>query len=187
MQGLDQILGSNGTDIGQLAARFGISPDQASAALGSLMPAVAGGMQRRADTGDLAPVEQAGAQIDQPSTSAGNDILGHIFGSKDVSRQVADHAAGQSGLSSTVMKAMLPVVAAMVAKHLAQNSGGGALAQGGGLGGGLGGMLGSVLGGGQAGGGQAGGGQAGIGGLLGGLLGGGGGGNPLDAVLGGRR
>lgn len=124
MQGLDQILGSNGTDIGQLAARFGISPDQASAALGSLMPAVAGGMQRRADTGDLAPVEQAGSQIDQPSTSAGNDILGHIFGSKDVSRQVADHAAGQSGLSSTVMKAMLPVVAAMVAKHLAQNSDG---------------------------------------------------------------
>jgi hypothetical protein len=184
MQGLDQILGSNGTDIGQLAARFGISPDQASAALGSLMPAVAGGMQRRADTGDLAPVEQVGSQIDQPSTSAGNDILGHIFGSKDVSRQVADHAAGQSGLSSTVMKAMLPVVAAMVAKHLAQNSGGGAMAQGGadgGLGGGLGGMLGSVLGGGQAGGSQSG----GVGGLLGGLLGGGG--NPLDAILGGRR
>lgn len=170
MQGLDQILGSSGMDVGSLAARFGISPEQANSALGSLLPAVAGGIQKRQEQGTLGPVTDAGGGIGQPDTAAGNDILGHLFGSKDVSRQVADHAAGQSGVSSTILKAMLPVVAAMVAKHVAQTGSG---AGGGPGGGGLGGMLGSVLSG------QAG----GLGGLAGML----GGGNALDDILGARR
>jgi hypothetical protein len=169
MQGLDQILGSSGVDINSIAARFGISPEQAKAAMGSLMPAVAGGMQRQADTGGLDGVASAGSNIGEPETGAGNDILGQIFGSKDTSRQVADHASQQSGVSSTILKAMLPIVAAMVAKHLAQGG------QAGGVGG-LSGILGSILG--------QGGGQAGGLGGLGGMLGGG---NPLDAILGGRR
>jgi hypothetical protein len=173
MQGLDQVLGSTGMDVGSLGARFGLSPEQTTAAMGSLMPAVLGGFQKKADAGDLAEVEGAASAIDQPEPAVGNDILGHIFGSKDVSRQVADHAAGQSGVSSTVLKAMLPVVAAMVAKHLAGGAGG----AGGGGAGGLPGMLGSILGGG-------GGGVGGLGGP-GGMLGGGSAGsNPLDQILG---
>lgn len=169
MQGLDQILGSSGLDLATLGTRFGLSPEQTDSALGSLIPAVAGGLQKKADADDLAPVSSVAAGIDQPDPAAGNDILGHIFGSKDVSRQVADHAAGQTGVSSTVLKAMLPVVAAMVAKHVVGNSGGTG-------GGGLGGMLGSVLGGGGASGSGA------LGGL-GGLLGGAGRANPLDQIL----
>ena len=177
MQGLDQILGSSGMDVGALAAKFGLNPDQASSAMGSLMPAIAGGFQNSANSGNLDTVAQAGSTIGQPDTDSGNDILGHIFGNKDVSRQVADHAAGQTGLPATVLKAMLPVVAAMVAKHYAGNSAGMGSPMGGG---GLGGMLGSVLGGGA---GSSGGGLDGLGGL-GSLLGGG---NPLDAILAGRR
>ncbi len=168
MQGLDQILGSSGVDVGSLATRFGLSPEQTNAALGSLMPAVAGGMQKRAEDGGLDAVANAGDSMGEPDTAAGNSILGQIFGGKDVSRQVADHAAGQTGVSSTVIKAMLPIVAAMLAKHVAQSGGAGG---GMGGGGGLGGVLGSVLGGGQAG---------GLGGMLGGA-------NPLDAILGQRR
>jgi hypothetical protein len=179
MQGLDAILGSSGMDVGALARQFGINPDQANSALGSLVPAIAGGFQKKADQGDLAPVAQAGSDIDQPDTAAGNDVLGHIFGDKDVSRQVADHAAGQTGLSTSVLKAMLPVVAAMVAKHVAANSAGGQQGEASGLGGGLGGILGSVLSGGATGSG----GMGGLGGL-GAMLGGG---NPLDAILAGRR
>ena len=171
MQAIDQVLGSNGMDISSLAARFGVSPDQAQSALGSLMPAVLGGFQKKAEADDLAPATAAASNADQPDSGVGNDILDHIFGGKAVSRQVADHAAGQTGVSPTVLKAMLPVIAAMVAKHLAGQGGGAASAGGGGLGG----MLGSVLGGGSAGGGLGG---------LGGLLGGGGnGGNPLDQIL----
>lgn len=158
MPGLEQVLQSSGLDIGALAQRFGISPDQANAALGSLMPAVAGGIQKKAQTGDVAPVADAGASMGEPDAASGNTVLGHIFGNKDVSRQVADHAAGQTGLSSELMQSMLPVVAAMAAKHFA-NAGGGAAPAGGGLGG----IFGSLLGG-----------------------AGGQGGNPLENILAGR-
>jgi hypothetical protein len=43
----------------------------------------------------------------------GNGILGHILGSKDVSRQVARNAAAQTGIGEDVLKRMLPVVAAL--------------------------------------------------------------------------
>ena len=178
MQGLDQVLGSSGMDLGSLGTRFGLSPEQTNSALGSLMPAVVGGFHKQAEAGDPAGVADAAGAVEQPDTQSGNDILGRIFGNKDVSRQVADHAAAQSGVSSTILKSMLPVVAAMVARHVASN--------GGVSGGSLGGMLGSVL----AGGGSGAGGLPGLGGGLGGLgglLGGHGGSNPLDAILGGLR
>lgn len=167
MQAIDQMLDASGTDLGSLGARFGLSPEQAHSAMGALMPVVAGGLQKQAQTDDLDRVTGLASGMGQPNTAAGNDILGHIFGDKDVSRQVADHAAGQSGISSTVLKAMLPIVAAMAAKHLATGQGGG-----------LGGILGSLAGGGQAG--------TSSGGLgdLASMLGGGGGANPLDAILG---
>ena len=180
MQAIDQVLGSSGVDVSSLAARFGLDPAQAQSALGSLMPAVLGGFQKKAEANDLAPATDAVGDSGQADTDAGNTVLGHIFGDKDVSRQVADHAAGQTGVSGTVLRAMLPVVAAMVARHLANGTVGDAStgdASAGGSGG-LGGLLGSVLGGGSSGGGLGG----GLGGL-GGLLGGGGGGNPLDQIL----
>jgi hypothetical protein len=169
MQNIEQILGSSGMDLGQLGARFGLTPEQTRSALGSLMPAVLGGFYKQADNAPGGVANAAG--MAEPHTSAGNDILGQIFGSKDVSRQVADHAADQSGISSAVLKAMLPIVAAMVARYLATNGGTGA-------GGGLGGILASVLGGGTA---SAGGIAGGLGGMFGGS------GNPLDAILNGLR
>ena len=172
MQGLDQVLGSSGVDLGSLGAQFGLSPEQTRSAMGSLMPAVVGGFHKQAEAGDPAGVAAAASAVDQPDAQSGNDILGRIFGNKDVSRQVADHASGQSGVSSTVLKAMLPIVAAMVARHIAGGQG-----TGGSGGGGLGGMLASVLGGGNPG-------AGGFGGL-GGLLGGGS--NPLNEILGGLR
>lgn len=172
MQGLNQILGSSGMDLGSLGARFGLSPEQTQSAMGSLMPAVLGGVHKQVQAGSADAVSDAGANMVEPDTGAGNNVLGQIFGSKDVSRQVADHAAEQTGLSGTVMRAMLPMVAAMVAKHMA-TQGGGAIG-GGGMGGALGGLLGSFTGGDTSG-------MGGLGGLLGG------GGNPLDAILAGRR
>ena len=166
MQDINQVLGSSGMDVDALAARFGLSPQQATAAMGSLMPAILGGFQKKADAGELDAVQGTAASIDQPEKPVGNDILGHIFGGKDVSRQVADHAADQSGVSSTVLKAMLPIVAAMVAKHYAGAAGAG------GAGGRLGDMLGSILGG------------AGATGGPGGFGGNAASGNPLDQILG---
>ena len=50
----------------------------------------------------------------------GNDILGQIFGSKDVSRTVAQNAATKTGLDATLLKKMLPIVAMLVAGYMAK-------------------------------------------------------------------
>jgi len=48
--------------------------------------------------------------LGQPQTvNDGNAILGHLFGSKDVSRAVAGRAAEQTGIGSDVLKKLLPL------------------------------------------------------------------------------
>ena len=74
---------------------------------------------------------------------AGNQILGHIFGSKEKSREVAGQASEQSGVDPSILKKLLPVVAGAVAMHYAAKRGHGGAAAGAG---GPGGVLGSILG-----------------------------------------
>jgi hypothetical protein len=50
--------------------------------------------------------------------AAGNDALSVIFGSPEVSRAVTDHAQKFSGVSSGVLKKLLPVLAGMVVSGL---------------------------------------------------------------------
>ncbi|MFT4572501.1 MAG: hypothetical protein ACI8TX_003487 [Hyphomicrobiaceae bacterium] len=73
----------------------------------------------------------------------GNAVLGHILGSKDVSRNVAAHAAGETGLDASPLRKMLPIIASLAMAALSKNSDGGRklpLAQSGGSG-----LLGSIL------------------------------------------
>ncbi len=175
-------------DVGGLATQFGLSPDQANAAVGALLPAVLGGLQKSEESGGLGQIGNivSGMGAPEADTDSGNNILGQIFGSKDVSRQVASHASAQTGISDTILKAMLPVIAGLVAQQVSKKMGGGVM-------GGLAGtVLASMLGGSSAAAAPAGGG--GLGDILGGLagaFGGQGGGqpaasaNPLDAILGG--
>ena len=174
-------------DVGGLASQFGLSPDQANAAVGALLPAVLGGLHKTEESGGLGGISDivSGMGAPEQDTDSGNSILGHIFGSKDVSRQVATHASAQTGISDTILKAMLPVVAGLVAQQVAKKMGGGVM-------GGLAGtVLASMLGGGTAA--AATGGGGGLGDILGGLAGAFGGGgqqqaaapNPLDSILGG--
>lgn len=169
-----------------LARELGIDQQQAASGAQALVPAILGGFQKRAQAqpgasggfGDLLGQLGGGGLMDQvlspepTDVGAGNNVLGQIFGSKDVSRTVAQDAAAKTGLDSDLLKKMLPMLAMLVTGWMAKGGAGGS-AQGGA--GGLGGMLGGMLGGGQ-----------GTGGALGGLrdlLGGGGGGNPLDEIL----
>ena len=174
---LQDLLGSQGGDVvGQLASQFGISPDDAKKALSNLVPAVAGGIKKTAQskTGlesllskvqsnqDLRQAADRPSVLEQQQTTqSGNDILGDIFGSKDVSRTVAGNTAQATGLDLGMLKKMLPLVAGLVMSQLNNRS----TSSGGGLGdllgslagaqkparsGGLGGLLGSLLGGGRA-------------------------------------
>lgn len=168
-------------DVGGLATQFGLSPEQANAAVGALLPAILGGVQKTEQAGGLGNLGQivAGMGVPEQDVDSGNNILGQIFGSKEVSRQVASHASQQTGISDTILKAMLPIIASLVAQQVAKKMGGGA----------LGGLAGAVLGGLLGGGGAA---QAAPapsagGSILGGLasmLDKDGDGNPLDEILG---
>jgi hypothetical protein len=174
--------GGGGT-IGQIARQFGLPEDQAQSAVASLLPALQGGLSRNVrQEGGMDSLVRAlsggGHQqyLDDPSIlgspeniADGNGILGHILGSKDVSRAVAARASEQTGIGADILKKMLPVVASLVMGSLSRQSsqppaGPAAFGQ---SGGGLGDILGSILG--STGDSSAGGDL--LGGLLGKLLG----------------
>ncbi|KNZ33424.1 MAG: hypothetical protein AD742_05825 [Methylibium sp. NZG] len=192
-----------------MARELGVSESQAASGAEALIPAILGGFKKQAQAqptgldglGGLLSQLGGGGLLDQvlapqpTNVSQGNDVLGQIFGSKDVSRTVAQNASAQTGLSPDLLKKMLPLLAMLVAGFMAkQGSAGGQGAAGAEQatdspfgGGGLGSVLGAALGGGGAGGGTAGGGGlgGGLGGLLGGLLGGGAGRAAPGAGMGG--
>lgn len=178
-----------------VARELGVSENQAAAGAAALLPALLGGFKKQAQAqptgleglGGLLGQLGGGSLLDEvlspqsTNVSRGNDVLGSIFGSKDVSRAVALNAASRSGLNADVLKQMLPMLAMMVAGFMAKGGAGAAARQqspaGGGLGGLVGGLLGNLLGGGGA---TRGGASAG----LGSMLDMDGDGNPLDDILG---
>lgn len=189
-----------------VARDVGVSEDQAATGAEALLPAILGGMKKQAqgqpgaggDLGGLLGQLGGGGLFDQvlspqrTDPGPGNQVLSQIFGSKDVSRTVADNAASRSGLDAGVLRKMLPLLAMLVTGYMAKQAGGAGQGPAGGSGaGGLGGLIGG-LGGMLGGGGNAaatgpGGAdrQGGLGGLggLGGMLDINGDGNPLDDIL----
>ncbi len=182
-----------------MARELGVSESQAATGAEALLPAILGGFKRQAQAqpsgleglGGLLGQLGGGGLLDevlapQPTNlDHGNDVLGQIFGSRDVSRAVAQNASTQTGLDTTLLKKMLPMLAMVVAGLMARQQGASAGAQpsqqpGGGVGGGLGELLGGLLGGQPAGGaGAAGGGLGGLASMLDLNRDG----NPLDDIL----
>ena len=119
-----------------MGGQLGLSDDQTAAALSALMPALAAGFQRNLQTtGGRASLTAAlgtgghDRYLDDPSILAdpatvtdGNGILSHIFGDKEVSRQVASRAAQQTGIGEGVLKQMLPLAAALMMGTLARQT-----------------------------------------------------------------
>jgi hypothetical protein len=177
-----------------MARELGISENQAASGAAALLPAILGGFKKQAKA-QPAGLDGLGSLLGQlggsdllrdllapqpTNVSRGNDVLGQIFGSKDVSRAVAQNAASQSGLDTSLLKRMLPMLAMAVAGLMANQTGGGAAAQPSQAGGGLGSLLGGLLGG-RAGAANATGGAAAPG--LASILDLDGDGNPLDDIL----
>ena len=65
---------------------------------------------------------QAGRLGSADTVNDGNAILGHILGSRDVSRAVATNAASATGIGPDVLKRMLPVVATLAMGALAKQA-----------------------------------------------------------------
>jgi hypothetical protein len=190
----------NGQGLDVLGQQFGLSREQTLAAVAELAPMVTSGVRRntREPDGMVSLFEALSGgrherylddddavQFNTVQTD-GNAILGHLFGRKEVSREVAMQAAGSTGIGSAILKKMLPIIASMVMGAIFKRMSGGASAPGprGGTGGsqdgGLGDVLGDILGGGQQK--QPRGGQGGgLGDILGDILGGGSGGQRTPA------
>ena len=144
-----------------MARELGVSEAQAASGAEALIPAILGGFKKQAQAqptglaglGGLLGRLGGGGLLDnvlapQPTdVSQGNNVLGQIFGSKDVSRAVAQNAASQSGLDPSLLKKMLPMLAMLVAGYMAKQQGAGAAEQSAPMSGGLGGLLGGLLGG----------------------------------------
>jgi len=133
---LESILNAQGGGaVSQLASQFGLNEDQAASAIQNLLPALAGGLQRNINQGGLDGLigaltnGQHQRYLDDPSTLSsdearedGNGILGHILGTKDVSRQVAAQASTRTGISESVLKQMLPAVASLAMGALSRHA-----------------------------------------------------------------
>jgi hypothetical protein len=164
-------------DLSAIGRQFGLTDEQTRAAFDALTPVVASGVRRSAqsETGlqDILSSALNGNRGDNfdSATTSGNDVLGQIFGSKDVSRGVAQQLSATSGIGAAVLKKLLPIVASIVMGQVAKKMGGGGASSGGG--GGLGDILGDILGGGQQRQQQPQSGGGGLGDILGDILGGG--------------
>lgn len=181
-----------------MARELGVSESQAASGAEALLPAILGGFKKQAQAqpsgleglGGLLGQLGGGGLLDevlapQPTNvERGNDVLGQIFGSRDVSRAVAQNASSQTGMDTSLLKKMLPMLAMVVAGLIARQQGASASAPASEQpapqpGGGLGDLLGSLLGGQAAGGGGAGGGLGGLASMLDLNRDG----NPLDDIL----
>ncbi|NND65025.1 MAG: DUF937 domain-containing protein [Gammaproteobacteria bacterium] len=125
-----------GAAVKQMSEQFGISEEQTTSAISQLLPALTQGMKRNVSkpegltsllgalqNGNHQRYIEDASQITQNSAvEEGNGILGHLLGSKEVSRQVASRAAESSGVDSAVLKKMLPMVATMMMGSMGQQT-----------------------------------------------------------------
>lgn len=133
--------GQNANTIAQIAKSAGIDQGTAQNIIGQLMPAITSGIKSNAmnneGLGGLVNALNSGKHqqyIDNPevlneasTVEDGNAILGHIFGSKDVSRHVASDAAQATGADVGIIKQLLPLVAATAMGALSKQTAGGNL------------------------------------------------------------
>jgi hypothetical protein len=180
---INDILGQMG-GLQSVAQELGVSESQARSGAAALLPAILGGFKKQTESSGLDGLGGLLSQLggggllddvlspDPTDVGRGNDVLGQIFGSKDVSRTVAQDAAAKSGLSPALLKKMLPILAMLVAGYMAKQQGGSTAARPSAGDGSLGGLLGGLLGGGSGG-----------AGAITSMLDMNGDGNPLDDIL----
>jgi len=170
---LDMIMGAQGGKAANnMGSQFGLNPKQSQNAIAALLPAISSALKQNTQSPQglqgLLGALQGGRHeqyVDKAdifgrpeARNEGNAILGHLFGSKEVSRAVAGHASEKSGIGSDVLKKMLPLVATMAMGSLGKQTREPSMAQqlaslalGGGQqqqqGGGLGSLLGALTGG----------------------------------------
>lgn len=126
----------NGAAATQAGAQVGLAPDETNAALAALIPALAAGFQRNVQSeGGLDTllstlssgrhtqyVENPTVFTEPTTVDDGNSILGHLLGSKEVSREVANRASAQTGINPAILKQLLPLAATLMMGAMAKRT-----------------------------------------------------------------
>ncbi|MEM8816169.1 MAG: DUF937 domain-containing protein [Pseudomonadota bacterium] len=125
--------------VATVGKQLGLGGAETDSLLKSVAPALLRGLQNKtrddSGVGALKRALESGNHqryIDDPASVVsadavrdGNGILGHIFGSKDVSRNVAANAAAETGIDAALIKKELPMLAGLAMGALNKNSDGG--------------------------------------------------------------
>lgn len=125
---LDLLKSSGGSSsVEQLAKTVGLGSGDASKLVSALAPALMGSLTKSTDSaGGLAGLQSAlqtgqhDRYLDDPDLMGsddtrrdGNKILGHLFGSKEASREVAKTAEQDTGIDAGLIKKALPLLATL--------------------------------------------------------------------------
>lgn len=115
----------NGNAVEAMARQFNMAQDQVTKAMAALTPAFSSGFKRNATnpydfpaiasammSGNYAKYFEDMSKAFTPQGVAdGNTVLESLFGSKEVSRAIAQQAAQMTGVGQDVLKQMMPVMA----------------------------------------------------------------------------
>jgi hypothetical protein len=121
---IETLMGSAGTAVvGGLAKQFGVNPDQATAVMTTIFPALAGGLKAKVDAGggsglmdlitggSLTKFASDPSLLSSPAAiDTGKNLLTQLFGGGDLSN-VASGVAEKTGVGAGVIQSMLPVLA----------------------------------------------------------------------------
>ena len=129
----------HGDAMAELGREFGLTSQQTKAAVAALLPAISVGLKQSTATPEglghlfalAAQRPDLFAMYDDPSAAfsregreAGNDVLATMFGSPEASRAVADQAQQFSGVTSSILKKLLPIIAGMILSGLMKSGSG---------------------------------------------------------------
>ena len=193
----------SGGNLEAISQHLGVSNEETASGIAAVLPVLVGALAGNASTqrGEQTLASAVGRDHDGSLLDAlggmlagslggksanGPGILGHLFGDDDNQNTLVNNLASRSGVNSTMISKLMPILAPLVMAWLGKqlrskmsgagnqagaSGGGGEVFGGGGLGGILGGVLGQMMGGGNQGA-SSGGGGGGLAEILGGLLGG---------------
>lgn len=115
-----------GAGMDNMARQFGLSLADAQRAVETLLPAFSLGFRRNAmNPGAFAPFLDAlssgryapffdGTTMMPGSGAPGAELMGQIFGSPEVTRQIAQQASAMSGIGAQVLQQMMPTMGAVL-------------------------------------------------------------------------
>lgn len=132
MSALNDIISS--LPIDQLASQLGETPDSVEKAAGPAVTSLLGGLTQNAQDpqGELSLAEALsqhtdrelgadGVDLSKVDVAEGEKIVGHVFGNQ--ADGVAQALSGQVGVSDSLVKKLLPVLAPIVLSYLAKQVG----------------------------------------------------------------